>query len=296
MRVTRESITPDQLPPDAPNFQAVDNALLLGLRERGLSPTPHGERGWETGLPGLRLELGETMTAKVETKVGADQWFGHVEFLASIDHPTYGKLRIQDLVSLSGDSADAILAECIGVYLRLTFDPIRALFDEALFAAPDAQVLSVVDPGTATNWNVYTRWLEVRGADQSVLLARLEETPMLSLIGSTLAGYLAQPKLHWFKLYGESHGDTQQFGCIFDGLTERDGEREMPAVLNMPPNSGRWSYRGFALFVPHGEPDAAKAEALRAQLGPPPARKGPAWWPFGRPGRRVVWQTTAVAP
>ena len=278
------------LPPGAPDFEAVNNALLQGLRERGLNPTADGKDAWQTGMPGLRLELGETMTAQAKMKVGADQWFGHVEFLASVDHPTFGKHAIQDLVSLSGASADGVLIECMQVYLNLTFDPIRALFDEALFAEPARQLVSVVDPGEATQWNLYTQWLEVRGPDQAVLIGCLGERSMLGLVLDTLTGYLWKPQLHWFKLYGESYGAKRQFGCLFDGLTERAGEREMEAQLNLPPDSGRWVYRGFAILVPHGDPDPAVVEELRAELGPAPA-KGRSWWPFGGPKRRIIWRT-----
>jgi hypothetical protein len=282
---------PVPLPPGAPDFRAADNALLEGLRARGLDPQPDGEKAWQTGVPGLRLERGEAMAMKVETRSGDDSWFGHAEFLATLDHPTFGTHRIQDLISLDGPDGHAVLTECINAYLHLTFDPIRALFDEALFAAPNAQLLCVVDPGEATHWNVYTRFINVCGADQAPLLARFEEVSMLGLVGSTLAGHLAKPQLHWFKLYGESFGAKQQFGCLFDGLTEPDGEREMQARLNLPPDAGRWSFRAFALFVPHGEADAVKAEALRAELGP---QKPKPWWRFGGPKRRVIWRVTAL--
>ena len=286
----REGPVPVPAPPGAPGLGAVDNVLLQGLRERGLNPQPQGEREWQTGVPGLSLKLGETVAMKVAMKSGEDLWFGHAEVLASVEHPTFGKHLIQDLVSLDGASADAILTECIQVYLHLTFDPIRALFDETLFASPARRLISVVDPGEATSWSLYTGWLDVRGPDHSVLVECLGERSMLGLVSSTLTGYLAEPKLHWFKLYGESHGAKRQFGCIFDGRAEGNGEREMEAVLNLPPDSGWWSYRGFAVLVPHGEPDAVEVEELRAQLGPPPA-KGLSWWPFGGPKRRIIWRT-----
>jgi len=278
-------VTPEELPPGAPDFRAVDNALLQGLRERGLNPTPHGDKGWETGLTGLRLERGETMAVALGD---TGRVFGHVEVLASLDHPTYGTHLVQDLVSLDGETGDAVLAECIRVYLSLTFDPIRALFDAALFAAPARQLVSVVDPGEATLWNVYTEWLEVRGPGQSLLIECIGERSMLGLVGGTLIQYVAEPKLHWFKLYGESYGPKRQFGCLFDGREEKSGAREMEAALNLPVDAGIWSYRGFAILVPHGTPDPAVAEDLRAQLGPAPARS---WWPFGGQKRRVIWQS-----
>lgn len=276
-----ESVEP---PPDAPNFRVVEGALQQGLRERGLHARPAGEKEWETGVPGLRMRLGETLAAKA----GEGLWFGHVEVFALLDHPTYGKHLVQDLVSLDAPTGDAVLVECINCYLAMTLDPLRALFDEALFAAPARRLVSVVDPGEATAWNVYTEWLNARGPDTAVLVEHIGERSMLGLIGGTLVRYVAEPKLHWFKLYGESYGPKRQFGCIFDGHADRDGEREMEAQLSLPADSGRWSYRGFAVLVPHGEPDPAVVGELRAQLGPAPA-KGRSWWPFGSQKRRISW-------
>jgi hypothetical protein len=275
---------PTELPPDAPQFEALDQALAEGLRARGLTPQRVGDREWDTGVPGLRLTQGEVGALRAREGL----WIGYTEFVVSVEHPTHGKHRIQDLVRLNGASGTEVLTECLSLYLYMTLDPILSLFNPALFADPDTELLSVVDPGPAMRWNVYSRFVDVRGPDQAPLLQRLEEVPMLRLVGSTLADRLRQPKLHWFKLYGEDFGSKQEYGCIFDGLNSRGGEREMQASVNLPPGSGRWALRAFALLVPGGESDTEEAQALRAELGPP--RKSL----LARLAPRVIWKITAV--
>lgn len=274
------------VPPDAPDFGVADRAIVEGLRERGLAPQPDGEKAWQTVLPGLRLERGETMVVHV----GEGAFFGHVEVIASLEHPSWGRHLIADMVSLDAASADEVLADCVDLYLKMTFDPIRALFDDELFASPAARLVSVVDPGDATGWNLYAWGLDVRGQDHGIVVECLGDGSILTLVGSTLAGYLAEPKLHWCKVYGESQGTELQFGCIFDGQRDGEGEREMPAVLDLPSGPSTWAYRGFMLLVPHGEPDEAVADELRANLGPQPAGRR-SWWPFGAGKRRVAWRT-----
>jgi len=274
--------------PGGPDFGVAVEALVERLRERGLTPTPDGEKGWQTGLPGLRLEQGETMAIAV----GEVRALAHVEMIASLDHPTWGRHLIADLVSLDGASPEAALIECVNLYVQMTLDPILALYDDELFASPAARLVTVVEPGEATAWNLYTRWAITGGQDEAVLAARLEETTLLGLVASTLCECLAKPGLHWCKLYGESQGAEPQFGCIFDGQRSREGEREMPARLELPPG-GEWSYRAFMLFVPHGEPDPEAVERLRADLGPPPEGKRP-WWRLGGPKRRMGWRVTEI--
>ncbi len=274
----------DRVVQGGPRLRVVADKLMECLQKRGLAPQADGEDNWQTGLPGLSLKQGETMVAVV----GPGRHFAHVEITASLDHPTYGKHTIADLVSLNGETAEGVLAECVEVYMRMTFDPLRALFDAALFADPAARLVGVTDPGEATAWNVYAWGFDVRGPDHPIVLQRLEELNMLSLVGSTLAGYLAEPRLHWCKLFGESSGDKRRFGCIFDGHHERDGVAEMPARLNLPPGPASWNYRGFMILLPYGEPDAEVANRMQAEMVADRPRR--AWWQIGAPKRRVWWE------
>ena len=280
------TLEPIEPPPDAPDLNVPDQKLLECLRERGLKPVPDGKDAWQTGLPGLRLERREVMVVRM-----GGQFLGHVEFVISLDHPTYGKHLIGDLVSLSGPSGTGVLAECVEVFCKMTFDPVRALFDEALFASPTNRLVSVADPGEAVAWNVYAWGIDARGPDLAVLQPRLEEVNLLGLIGGTLASYLLQPKLHWCKLYGENHASHErQFGCIFDGHREHQAVQEMAHGLNLPPGPEQWSYRGFMVLVPHGEPEQAAVDELRADIAALPPAPRP-WWRFGKPEPRLMWKT-----
>jgi len=80
-------------------------------------------------------------------RAGEGPSFGHVDVLASGEHPTWGQHLIADMVSLDAASADEVPADCIDPYLRMTFDPIHALFGGALSGPPETRLVSVVDPG-----------------------------------------------------------------------------------------------------------------------------------------------------
>jgi len=71
------------------------------------------------------------------------------EFVAEVDHEGFGKHTIAGLASLSAPAPDEVPAWCVGLYMEMTCDAIRPLFDPALFAEPAMRLVSVTDPGEA---------------------------------------------------------------------------------------------------------------------------------------------------
>ena len=71
---------PVERPPDFPDMDIPNRVLEAHLRERGLEPRLE-EKVVHTGLPGLRLERGETQVLKAE---GLPRVYGHVEINAHL--------------------------------------------------------------------------------------------------------------------------------------------------------------------------------------------------------------------
>jgi hypothetical protein len=275
---------PEQVekPADFPDMSIPNRILESYLRARGLEVRVE-EKVLHTGIPGFRLERGET---QVLTAEGLPRVFGHLEINAHLDHACYGSHLISDLVSLDAESPEALLTECAETYTRLTLDPLLALFDEAALASPQAVGEGIGRDGQAVLWHVLAGQTEIRGADAEQLAPFLQRTPPMGYVAGSLAGILGRaPRLHWCKLYAERANGELTTGVVIDSRHKSSAaERELTANLSPQAVGGDdWSLREFALFVPMGPMPEDQATAFRAEavaVGALPER--PSWWPWAK--------------
>jgi hypothetical protein len=73
----------------------------------------------------------------------------------------------------------------------------------------------------------------------------------------TLTGYLAEPRLHWCKLYGSrTSASGLRLGCSIDGAQSSEAEAEMrEKLLEDGEVAGVWEFRQFFALRPVGEAD-----------------------------------------
>ena len=263
-----------------PDFSIIERTWELRLRERGLTPTPIGT-GIATGHNRLELYRQETQVVKFHLdEPPGHGFFGSLEVKVVLAPPLLGEFELSDRITQRGPSLEGALAACANTFMDVTFPPLEALFTGRLPDGPGTAMLTLTSFTTgrdrAIKWDGLLGQLQTLNDPDGKARERLKTTPPITLMLDTLTAYLAEPRLHWCKLYG---GNTPAaglvFGCAIDGQKSAQGEAEMASKFGdgLP---GDWEFRQFLVLRPAGDADPATTADLRARTaeGFPQPRKG----------------------
>ena len=265
------------------DFRVAERTLQDRLRELKLAPRLIDE-GVDTGHKGLTLRRANTKVLQVDADDGPGKtYFVSLEVAAEIDHPSLGKHEIRDLVTLQGDQPEATIAQCANTYMDVTFPALRSLYTDEPAPGTKAIPLSSFTPalGKAIEWKVFTGKLQTIEPQGRLLAARLKIQFPLLLVFDALTGYLAQPCLHWCKVYGASKSNNElTFGCSIDGVKSFEAEAEMhKKFVEKEAVPGDWEFRQFLALYPSGLSEQETAVLLKqkaSELLSSPRKKG--WW------------------
>ena len=253
------------------DLTAVARILIRRLIGVGLQPRPAAD-GVDTGIPGLavRLTHGEVEeTDGGDDDGGAPRFFAAVEFTAILQDEASGTIDVRDFIIGQGDSRDQALERCVENFLGVTFPPLSALFAGDSAPGVTALPLSSYTPalGKAIRWAAYSGAIAVTGDSDGRLAERIQTQMPLLLAFDTLTGYLAEPRLHWCKLFGAYRQNTGLIlGCAIDGARSGAGEAEMYAkFLDRGAADGAWEFHQFLALRPAGEADPTLAADLVAK-------------------------------
>ncbi len=244
----------------------VSNVLIRKLIGAGLKPRAT-EDGVETGIPGLAIRLTHGDVEECEdVDAGVGPYFASVEFTAILREEGDGSVDVRDFITGQGESRAEALERCVDDYLGVTFPPLSALFAGDRTPGVTALPLSSYTPalGKAIRWAAYSGAIVITGDPEGQLAERIQTKMPLLLAFDTLTGYLAEPRLHWCKLFGAYRENTGLIlGCAIDGARSGPGEAEMYAkFLAQGAPEGPWEFHQFLALRPAGDADPRLAADL----------------------------------
>jgi hypothetical protein len=256
------------MPPSFPDFSVIEQTIERRLQALKLSPRRATERV-DTGYDKFEIQRLKTEVLIIESKdnpansTDHDVFVASSEILAKLQHPSFGAVEIADLITLDGKSSVDALERCANTYMDVTFPALQALFEGKPGPGAMEMRLSSFTPslGRPVEWEVFTGQVQILNDNDGWLAARLKETP-LALITHTLIGYLAQPQLHWCKLFGKFYAkDNVVLGCSIDG--EKSLEAEMLHKFGEVDETPRaWEFRLFVVIRPTDQVDEKSRNAL----------------------------------
>jgi hypothetical protein len=264
-------------------FEVVEDVIEHRLQALGLRPK-RDEGCIDTGYDYFHLHRSETQVLSVEEE---PVFFASLEMNAVLKSPFFGEVVIPELVTMTGDSPETALERCAQTYMDVSFPAMQALFDSTVPSAQTPIKLVSYTDGQELNWQVFTGQLQVLNEAHQLLEPFPGTVPPIALVLDTVSGFLAEPRLHWCKLYGAQNEQRElQFGCAIDGRKAPQAEAEMAEKFQLKaPVAGSWEFRQFLVMLPGGEPDAELAATARraaAQHIPEVQPDRKKWWPFGR--------------
>ena len=248
-----------------------------------LTPSRIGS-GIATGYQRLELYRQQTQIAEFDLKAPAK---GH-GFIASLEvkivlaHPTLGETDVRDLITQRGPSLEGALEACANTFMDVTFPPLEALFTDKRPEGPGTGAVTLtsftIELDRAIKWDVILGQLQILNDPDGAVSERLKTRPPITLMLDALTGHLAEPRLHWCKLYGaNTSGAGLVFGCSIDGQKSAQAEAEMSSKFGEP-LAGEWEFRQFHAVRPIGDADPQTTAQFRARAAQVfPQTKKP-WW------------------
>lgn len=265
-----------------PDFGIVERTWEARLRERGLTPSRVGT-GIATGHPRLEIYRQETQAAEFDLDQPPGHGFiGSVEVKVVLDPPSLGEFEVYDLITQRGPSLEGALEACANTFMDVTFPPLEALFTGKRPEGPGTGSVTLtsfnVGLDRAIKWDVLLGRLQILNDPDGRARARLKSQPPVTLMLDTLTGHLAEPRLHWCKLYGaNTPAAGLVFGCAIDGQKSAQGEAEMADKFGEAP-PGEWEFRQFLAVRPAGDADPAVTAELRARAAEAFPERKKSWW------------------
>lgn len=247
----------------------------MGLQVRSLPC------GVDTGLGRLEIYRSGAQVLEVQRPDGQCLRLASVEFRAVLEHPGCGPADIRDLITHAGETSEEALRRCAQTFMQVHFPALYSLF--TLRPAPGTMELAltscVPSQGTGIRWSVFSGQLQTLGPDAPQLAERFTRQPPVVLALDALSGRLAEPRLHWCKLFGRQQDGVSRFGCTLDGEASPPAEEEMLRKFTAAgPVAGVWEFRQFLVLQPAGAADRGAIEALSrdetaesAAMASPPA-------------------------
>ena len=265
-----------------PDFSIVERTWEGRLRERGLAQSRIGT-GIATGYQRLELYRQETQVAEFDLDQPPGHGFiGSVEVKIVLELPSLGEFVVHDLITQRGQSLEGALEGCANTFMDVTFPPLEALFTGKRPEGPGTGTLTLtsftIGLNRAIKWDVVLGQLQILNDPHGEVRARLKSQPPVTLMLDTLTGHLAEPRLHWCKLYGANTPVAGLvFGCAIDGQKSQQGTAEMSHKFGEP-LPGEWEFRQFLAVRPVGDADPKLTAELcaRAAEAFPEEKKG--WW------------------
>jgi hypothetical protein len=265
-----------------PDFSIIERTWEVRLRERGLAPSRAGT-GIATGLQRLELYRQETQVAEFELDEPPGHGFmASLELRVVLEPPSLGEFELRDLITQRGSSLEGALEGCANAFMDVTFPPLEALFTGKRPEGPGTGTVTLTSftgrLDRALKWDVVLGQLQILNDPDGVTRARLKSQRPVTLILDTLTGHLAEPRLHWCKLYGaNTPAAGLVFGCAIDGQKSPEGEAEMAQKFGEPPPGG-WEFRQFLVARPVGDADPAVTAELRARVAEAFPEPKKSWW------------------
>jgi len=269
------------------DFSIIEKTFAARLRALTLSPVVADERV-ETGYPGFcihRLKC-EVLECDAPDSL-AKRYIASLEVRAELAHQSFGIANIEDRITRDGDSAGPLIQACAATWMDVTFPALRSLYEGRAEPGTFEGKLSTLTPdlGRPIGWEVFSGQLQIIGESRDALLARFKKQPPIALVLDTLTGYLAEPRLHWCKLYGAVMPKPGLvFGCSIDGQKSAKAEAEMHRKFGDDVDlTQAFEFRQFFAMRPTAPVSATTERLLRHEVSrsSDPAK---GWWRrlFGR--------------
>lgn len=262
------------------DFTSVEKAIAQRLQEFGLTPKLLPE-GLSSGIEGLDVYTKDAQVLEGRlSETNEAVFLGSFEARVAINHPTFGEVEICDLVTMQGQSKEEVLHSCSNTFFDVTFLALKSLFDGKQAPGCWSLKLTSFTPalGKAIQWKVFTGRTQMLNDPSGSLASRLAEQPPIGLAFDTLTSHLAQPRIHWCKLYGENTKSGLQFGCSIDGIKSQEAETEMRQKFGASGSGdGTWTFRQFLVMHPDGEAVGQMADKLKAMASPPEQKSAKNW-------------------
>lgn len=265
-----------------PDFGIVERTWERRLRDRGLVPSRIGT-GIAAGHQRLELHRQETQVAEFDVSPPAEHGFvASLQVKIVLDPPDWGNYEVYDLVTQPGPSMEGALEACANTFMDVTFPPIETLFTQKRPEGPGTGSLTLtsftIGRDRAVKWDVVIGQLQILNDAAGEVRARLKSQPPVTLILETLTGYLAEPRLHWVKLYAaKTRSGGAVFGCAINGHKSPQAEAEMSCKFGDPP-PGDWEFRQFLVVRPLDDADQTITEELRARAAEAFPERKKSWW------------------
>ncbi|MGN6727138.1 MAG: DUF6348 family protein [Tepidisphaeraceae bacterium] len=265
-----------------PDFSIVERTSEGRLRDRGLTPSRVGT-GIATGHQRLELYRQETQVAEFDLDQPPGHGFiGSVEVKIVLEPPSLGEFEVRDRVTQRGLSLEGALETCANTFMDVTFPPLEALFTGKRPEGPGTGTLTLtsftIGLDRAIKWDVVLGQLQILNDTNGEVRAKLKSQPPVTLMLDTLTRHLAEPRLHWCKLYGaNTPAKGLVFGCSIDGQKSPQAEAEMSRKFGEP-LSGEWEFRQFLAVRPMGDADPQVTAELRARAAAAFPEKKTNWW------------------
>jgi hypothetical protein len=265
-----------------PDFGIVERTWEERLRGQGLVPSRAGT-GIGTGHQRLEIYRQETQVAEFDlNKPPGHGFIGSVEVKIVLEPPDLGRFEVHDLVTQRGPSLEGALEACANTFMDVTFPPLEALFTGKRPEGPGTGTVTLtsftIGLDRAIKWDVVLGQLQLLNDPDGEVRSRLKSQPPVTLMLDTLTGHLAEPRLHWCKLYGANTlAAGLVFGCAIDGQKSAQGEAEMAHKFGKP-LPGEWEFRQFLAVRPVGDADPAVTAELRERAAGAFPEKKKNWW------------------
>ena len=219
----------------------------------------------------MRLTHGEVEELE---DAGTTPFFASVEFTAILQQPGGTCTDVRDFITGQGTSHAEALERCVENFLGVTFAPLSALFAGEPAPGVTALPLSSFTPalGRAIRWDAYSGAIAVSGDTDGRLAQRIQAQMPVVFAFDTLTGYLAEPRLHWCKLFGAYRKNTGLIlGCAIDGARSAPGEAEMYAKFpRQDAPDADWEFQQFLALRPAGDADPRSRPTSSHGLKPSP--------------------------
>jgi hypothetical protein len=161
----------------------------------------------------------------------------------------------------------------------VTFQALQGFFESN--PNPSMSLASVSgSTGKPVKWDIFSGQLQILNDNDVWLAGRLKQQPPLIMMLDTLTGYLAQPRLHWCKLFGK-YWKTGKigFGCSIDGQKSPEAEAEMARKFGTVDTTPRdWEFRQFLVLRPACGVDPALNAKLQEKMKQVSAQRPSNWW------------------